>query len=110
MANLAPYVLANAGIFALSSASSSLIPTISSPEPAYFALSACSLGKELLQGVQNVPQKSTSTTFPWSRLSETDSREPPTDATLKSGAGLPTRPAGVPGEEGAGPPAPAATQ
>ena len=84
------------------------MPTISSPEPAYFALRACSLGKELLHGVQNVPQKSTSTTFPCSCLSDTRRRaSPATGATLKSGAGLPTRPPSAAGAETAGPPAPA---
>src|SRR5580704_7415750 len=84
------------------------MPTIWSPEPAYFAFSACSLGNELLQGVQKVPQKSTRTTFPCSCLSETGEREPATGATLKSGAGLPTRPPAADGvEETAEPAAPA---
>src|ERR1019366_3138594 len=99
IANRAPYVLAKDGILLLSSGSSSLIPTIWRPEAPYLAFSCCSFGKELLHGVQNVPQKSRRTTLPRSPLSETFPRDPATAATLKSGAGLPTRPDGSPGDE-----------
>src|SRR5579884_1954265 len=68
------------------------MPTICRPPPAYFLFRSCSLGNDFLHGSQNVPQKSTSTTLPRSDFSETEPLPPTMVFTLKSGAGLPTRP------------------
>src|SRR5258707_15634618 len=76
MGNLAPYVSANVGILSLSSASSSLMPTIWRPLPAYFALRSWSFGNDFLHGSQKVPQKSTTTTLPRSPWNETIPRVP----------------------------------
>src|ERR1700677_4464386 len=70
------------------------MPITVRPVAPYLPCSACSLGNDSLQGLQNVPQKSTSTTRPRRSLSVTVGLPPLIVATLKSGAGLPTRPEG----------------
>src|SRR5579863_8437068 len=62
--NLAPYVSPKPRILSLSSASSSLMPTILSPSAPYLSCKSCSLGNDFLHGSQNVHQKSTRTTLP----------------------------------------------
>src|SRR5580658_1963937 len=68
------------------------MPTMRRPLAEYLVLRSCSFGNDFLHGSQKVPQKSTRTTLPRSDLSETAPLPPATAFTLKSGAGLPTRP------------------
>src|ERR1700722_16242666 len=86
------------------------MPTICRPLVEYLVFRSCSLGNDFLQGSQKVPQKSTRTTLPRIDLSETVPEPPLTGLTLKSGAGLPTRPPGSPLDEEPLPSAPALPQ
>src|SRR5579872_1753594 len=91
----------------LSSASSSLMPTMVRPLAPYFTRRSSRCGNDFLHGSQNVPQKSTSTTLPRSLLSAILPLPLAAGATVKSGAFFPTRPFAtgvVPDDDSAPPP------